>query len=47
MIQPLWQKVKRILLMKVNEEDENENAVLKLKIQKMKIMASGPSLHGK
>ena len=41
MIQPLWQKVKRILLMKVNEEDENENAVLKLKIQKTKIIISG------
>ena len=32
----------KILLMKVNEESENENAVLKLKIQKTKIMASGP-----
>ena len=29
------------LLMKVKEEDESENAVLKLKIQKTKIMASG------
>ena len=33
------------LLMKVKEE--SENAGLKLNIQKMKIMASGPSLHGK
>ena len=33
------------LLMKVKEE--NERAGLKLNIQKMKIMASGPSLHGK
>ena len=33
------------LLMKVKEE--NEKAGLKLSIQKMKIMASGPSLHGK
>ena len=33
------------LLMKVKEE--SENAGLKLNIQKMTIMASGPSLHGK
>ena len=33
------------LLMKVKEESEKVN--LKLNIQKMKIMASGPSLHGK
>ena len=33
------------LLMKVKEE--SEKAGLKLNIQKMKIMASGPSLHGK
>ena len=33
------------LLMKVKEE--SEKVVLKLNIQKMKIMASGPSLHGK
>ena len=33
------------LLMKVKEE--NEKAGLKLNIQKAKIMASGPSLHGK
>ena len=33
------------LLMKVNEE--SENAGLKLNIQKTKIMASGPILHGK
>ena len=32
-------------LMKVNKE--NEKVVLKLNIQKTKIMASGPSLHGK
>ena len=31
----------KILLMKVNEESENENAVLKLKIQKTNIMMSG------
>ena len=39
----LWQKAKRnlkILLMKVKEE--SEKAGLKLKIQKTKIMASGP-----
>ena len=33
------------LLMKVKEE--SENSWLKLNIQKTKIMASGPSLHGK
>ena len=33
------------LLMKVKEE--SEKVVLKLNVQKMKIMASGPSLHGK
>ena len=33
------------LLMKVKEE--SEKAGLKLNIQKMTIMASGPSLHGK
>ena len=32
------------LLMKVKE---NEKAGLKLNIQKTKVMASGPSLHGK
>ena len=38
----LWQKAKRLfsLLMKVKEESENVG--LKLNIQKMKIMASGP-----
>ena len=35
----------RILLMKVKEESEKVG--LKLSIQKTKIMASGPSLHGK
>ena len=29
------------------EKEESEKAGLKLNIQKMKIMASGPSLHGK
>ena len=33
------------LLMKVKEE--SENAALKLNIQKAKIMASGPIIHGK
>ena len=33
------------LLMKVREE--SEKVVLKISIQKTKIMASGPSLHGK
>ena len=40
MIPPLWQKVKKNLLMKVKEESENVG--LKLNIQKIKIMASGP-----
>ena len=35
------QKVKKSLLMKVKEESENVG--LKLNIQKMKIMASGPN----
>ena len=39
---PLWKKAKRkSLLMKVNEE--NENAGLKINIQKMKIIACHPS----
>ena len=43
MIPPLWQKSEeelKSLLMKVKEE--SEKADLKLNIQKMKIMASGP-----
>ena len=43
MIPPLWQKVKRnlkSLLMKVKEESEKVG--LKLNIQKMKIVTSGP-----
>ena len=42
MTPPLWQKVKELksLLMKVKEESEKVG--LKLNIQKMKIMASGP-----
>ena len=42
MIPPLWQKVKELksLLMKVKEE--SEKAGLKLNIQNIKIMASGP-----
>ena len=35
----------KTLLMKV--EEESEKVGLKLNIQKIKIMASGPSLHGK
>ena len=37
---PLWQKVKKSLLMKVKEDSEKVG--LKLNIQKTKIMASGP-----
>ena len=39
MIPPLWQKVKKNLLMKAKEESEKVG--LKLNIQKTKIMASG------
>ena len=37
---PLWQKAMRSFLMKV--KGDSEKAGLKLNIQKMKIMASGP-----
>ena len=40
MTPPLWQKVKKSLLMKVKEDSEKVG--LKLNIQKTKIMASGP-----
>ena len=40
MIPPLWQKVKKSLLIKVKEE--SKKADLKLNIQKIKIMASDP-----
>ena len=40
MTPPLWQKVKKSLLMKLKEESEKVG--LKLNIQKIKIMASGP-----
>ena len=40
MTPPLWQKVKKSLLMKVKEESEKVG--LKLNIQKIKILASGP-----
>ena len=40
MTPPLWQKVKKSLLMKVKEESEKVG--LRLNIQKKKIMASGP-----
>ena len=36
---PLWQKVKKCLMMKVKEESEKVG--LKLNMQKTKIMASG------
>ena len=48
MTPPLWQKVKeklKSLLMKVKAESEKFG--LKLNVQKTKIMASVPSLHGK
>ena len=40
MTPPLWQKVKKSLLIKVKEESEKVG--LKLNIQKTKIIASGP-----
>ena len=40
MTPPLWQKVKKSLLVKVKEESEKVG--LKLNIQETKIMASGP-----
>ena len=42
MTPPSWKKVKRSLLMKVKEE--SEKVVLKLNIQKTKIMVSGPTI---
>ena len=42
MTPPLWQKVKKSLLMKVKEESEKFGFSAKLNIQKTKIMASGP-----
>ena len=48
MTPPLWQKAKKelkSLLMKGKEESEKVG--FKLNIQKTKIMAPGPSLHGK
>ena len=42
MTPPLWQKAKSLLM-----KEESEKAGLKLNIQKSKIMASSPSLHGK
>ena len=48
MTPPLWQKVEeelKNLLMKVKEESEKVG--LKLSVQKTKIMALVPSLHGK
>ena len=40
MIQPLWQNVKKRLLM--NMKEESEKAGLKLNIQNTKVMAPGP-----
>ena len=45
MTTPLWQKVKRNLLIKVKEE--SEIASLKLNIQKLRLQHLVPSLHGK
>ena len=46
MTPPLWQKArKNYLSMKMKEESEKVG--LKLNIQKTKIIASDPSLHGK
>ena len=43
----LWQKVKKELKSHLMKVKESEKVGLKLNIQKTKIMASGPSLHGK
>ena len=43
MTPPLWQKVSLLMKVKV----ESEKVGLKLNIQKKKIIASVPSLHGK
>ena len=42
MTPPLWQKVKRTKEPLDKVKEENEKAGLKLNIQKIKIMASGP-----
>ena len=42
MTPPLWQKVKRNQKSLDEREEESEKVGLKLNIQKMKIMASGP-----
>ena len=42
MTPPLWQKVKRTQKSLDEREEESEKVGLKLNIQKMKIMASGP-----
>ena len=44
MTPPLWQKVKKRLLMKVKEESENVD--LKLNIQKLRSWHLVPSLYG-
>ena len=46
MTQPLWQKVKRNSKALDESESESEKVGLKLNIQKMKIMASGPITSG-
>ena len=48
MTPPLWQKVKKYKRASWYKwKEESEKVGLKLNIQKTKIMASGPSLHGK
>ena len=47
MTPPLWQKAEELKSLLIKVKEESEKAGLKLNIQKMKIMASGPSLHGK
>ena len=42
MTPPLWQKVRRTKELLIKVKEESEKVGLKLKIQKTKIMASGP-----
>ena len=47
MTPPLWQKSEELKSLLLKAKEESEKVGLKLNIQKTKIMASGPLLHGK
>ena len=47
MTPPLWQKAKNKTKEALDEREESEKVGLKLNIQKTKIMALVPSVHGK